>query len=175
MKRTKMITLSALFSALSVVVLLLASVLNIADLSVSMLASAIIMLALVEMGQSAALMIYFTTSFLSLVFLPSKFIAAVYMVFTGLYPIIKRFFDARGRILSILLKLVYFNGSLTLAIVLSKLLFPLEVNSDKFNALFLSAYYLVANIAFWLFDLLLVRVTMLYMTRYRQRVRKFFR
>lgn len=91
MKRTKKITLSALFCALSVVILLLGSFLQVADIAVSMLASALLMLALIEMGQSFAVMIYLATSILTLLFLPSKFIAAVYLVFSGLYPILKRF------------------------------------------------------------------------------------
>ena len=175
MKRTKKITLSALFCALSVVVLLVGSFLQVADIALSMVASAILMLALVEMGQSFAVMIYFATSFLSFLFLPSKFIAAVYFAFSGLYPIIKRFFDAKGRAVSILLKVVYFNAALALALVGARFLFPLEVNSEKFNFLFLTAYFVVANIAFWLFDLVLKKATLLYMIKYRHRFRRFFK
>jgi len=175
LKRTKKITLSALFCALSVVILLIGSFLQVADIAVSMLASAILMLALIEMGESFAVMIYLATSLLTLLFLPSKFIAAVYFVFSGLYPIIKRVFDARGRVLAFLLKLVYFNGALTLALVGARFLFPLEVDSEKFNILFLAAYFAVANAAFWLFDILLKRAAMLYMVKYRHRFRRFFR
>ena len=175
MKRTKKITLSALFCALSVVILLLGSFLQVADIAVSMLASAILVLAMIEMGDSFAVMIYFCTSILTLLFLPSKFIAAVYFVFSGLYPLLKRFFDKYPLVLSILLKLVYFNGALALALVGAKFLFPLEVDSEKFNALFIGAYFAVANVAFWLFDILLKKATMLYITQYRHRFRRFFR
>ena len=175
MKRTKKITLSALFCALSVVILLVGSFLQVADIAVSMVASAILMLALIEMGQSFAVMIYLATSLLTLLFLPSKFIAAVYLAFSGLYPLIKRFFDSRGLVLSLLLKLVYFNGALTLALLGAKFLFPLEVESEQFNFLFLSAYYAIANAAFWLFDVLLKKASMLYMIKYRHRFRRFFK
>ena len=175
MKRTKKITLSALFCALSVVVLLIGSFLQVADIALSMVASAILMLALIEMGQSFAVMIYFATSFLSFLFLPSKFIAAVYFAFSGLYPIIMRFFDTRGRVLAILLKIVYFNAALALALIGARFLFPLEVDREKYTFLFLLAYFVVANIAFWLFDILLKRATMLYMVKYRHRFRRFFK
>ena len=175
MKRTKKITLSALFCALSVVVLLVGSFLQVADIALSMVASAILMLALVEIGQPFAVMIYFATSFLSFLFLPSKFIAAVYFAFSGLYPIIKRFFDAKGRAVSILLKVVYFNAALALALVGARFLFPLEVNGEKYTVGFLLAYFVVANIAFWLFDAVLKRGTMLYMVRYRHRFKRFFK
>ena len=175
MKRTKKITLSALFCALSVVVLLIGSFLQVADIAVSMVASAILMLALVEMGQSFAVMIYFATSLLTLLFLPSKFIAAVYLAFSGLYPLIKRFLDSKGFVLSILLKLVYFNAALTVALVGAKFLFPLEVENEKFNLLFLASYFAVANLAFWLFDTVLKKATMLYMVKYRHRFRRLFK
>ena len=68
MKRTKKITLSALFCARSVVVLLVGSFSQVADIAISMAASAILMLGLIEMGQSFAVMIYFATSILSLLF-----------------------------------------------------------------------------------------------------------
>lgn len=175
MKRTKKITLSALFCALSVVVLLVGSFLQVADIAISMVASAILMLALIEMGQSFAVMIYLATSLLSLLFLPSKFIAAVYLAFSGLYPLIKRLFDSKGLVLSLLLKLVYFNGALALALLGAKFLFPLEVESEKFNLLFLTAYFAIANAAFWLFDILLKKATLLYMVKYRHRFRRFFK
>jgi len=130
---------------------------------------------LIEMGESFAVMIYLATSLLTLLFLPSKFIAAVYVAFSGLYPLLKRFFDARGRVLSILLKLLYFNGALTVALVGARFLFPLEVDSEKFNTLFLAAYFAVANVAFWLFDILLKKATMLYLVKYRHRFRRFFK
>ena len=175
MKRTKKITLSALFCALSVVVLLVGSFSQVADIAISMAASAILMLGLIEMGQSFAVMIYFATSILSLLFLPSKFIAAVYIAFSGLYPLIKRFFDSKGLVLSILLKIVYFNSALALALVGAKTLFPLEVESEKFNFVFLLSYFAIANAAFWLFDLVLKKATMLYLTQYRHRFRRFFK
>ena len=175
MKRTKKITLSALFCALSVVILLVGSFLQVADIAVSMLASAILMLALIEMGESFAVMIYLATSLLSLLFLPSKFIAAVYFVFSGLYPLLKRFFDTRGRVLAFVFKLVYFNGALAMALLGAKFLFPLEVDSEKFNFVFLAAYFAVANAAFWLFDILLKRATMVYMVKYRHRFKRFFK
>ncbi len=171
MKTTKKLTYSALFSALSVVILLLASLLQIADIAVSMVASAIVMLALVELGDRYAVMIYFATSFLSLAFLPNKFIAAVYLAFTGLYPIIKRFFDARGKLLALFLKAVYFNGALTVALLAAKYLFAIEVYAGWMLVL----YYVTANTAFLLFDILLRRMTIVYMTRWRGKTKRFFK
>lgn len=171
MRHTKKITLSALFSALGVVILLLASVLQVADLAVSMLASFLIMLALIELGQSYAVMIYLGTSFLSLAFLPNKFIAAIYLAFTGLYPLLKRLFDGRGT-LSVLLKALYFNGALTAALLLAKFVFTL---GEEYRGWYLAIYYLIANLAFWLFDTVLKRMTYTYLVSWREKTKRFFK
>ena len=171
MKRTKKITYSALFCALSVAILSLASLFEIADLALSMFASAILLLAMIELSERFGWMIYAATSLLSLLLLPSKFIAAIYLVFTGLYPLIKRFFDKLGRVLSCLLKVLYFNGSLTAALLLARFVFGIT----DYAGWLLVAYYLVANVCFWLFDLLIKRLTVLYMVRFRHRLKRFFK
>lgn len=171
MKRTKKITYSALFSALGVAILSLASLFEIADLALSMFASAILLLAMIELGDKWGFMIYAATSLLALMLLPSKFIAAIYLVFTGLYPLIKRYFDRTGKLLSILLKLVYFNGALTAALLLARFVFGI----NDYAGWLLIAYYALANLSFWLFDILIKRLTLVYMLRFRSRMKRFFK
>ena len=151
MKKTKRLTVSALFSAFSTALLALASLTEIADIAVSMLASAVLMLAIIELSEKWGFMIYAVTSTLSLILLPSKFIAAVYLVFTGLYPLIKRHFDRCPKIIAWLLKAVYFNASLTAALVLAKFVFAIEV----YGGIMLILYYATANLCFILFDILI--------------------
>lgn len=171
MKKTKRITLSALFSALGVAILALASLTEVADLAISMFASALLMLAIIELGEKWGYMIYAVTSLLSLIFLPNKFIAAVYLVFTGLYPLIKRHFDKCPKLLGIILKLLYFNGSLTVALLLARFVFAIDTYADWL----LVVYYLTANLCFFMFDILIKRLTLVYMIRYRDRFKKFFK
>jgi len=171
MKPTKKITYSALFTALSVAILSLASLFEVADLTISMFASAILLLAMIELGDRYGFMIYAATSFLSLLLLPSKFIAAVYLVFTGLYPLIKRFFDKTPRLVLVLLKLVYFNAALTAALLLARFLFGVE----DLAGWLLVFYYVIANLSFWLFDILIKRLTLTYMLRFRHRLKRFFK
>lgn len=171
MKKTKKLTLSSLFAALGTATLALASLTEIADIAVSMLASAILMLALIELGEKWGFMIYAVTATLSLILLPTKFIAAVYLVFTGLYPLIKRGFDRFPTFLSWLFKLLYFNFSLTAALLLAKYLFAVETYADWMLVL----YYATANLSFILFDILIKRLTLLYLVRYRERFRRLFK
>ena len=171
MKRTKRITLSALFSAMSIAILALASFTEIADIALSMFASAILMLAVIELSEKWGYMIYAATSLLALFLLPSKFIAAVYLVFTGLYPLVKRHFDKCPRVLSVFLKLVYFNASLTAALLLARFVFAIDTDT----CWLLAVYYLTANLCYILFDILIKRLTTVYLIRYRERFKRFFK
>ena len=171
MKKTKQITLSALFAALGTAVLALASLTEVADLAISMFAASLLMLAIIEIGEKQAFLIYAVTSTLSLILLPNKFIAAVYLVFTGLYPLIKRHFDKLGTVLSIILKIVYFNSALTAAILVARFVFSITNYADWL----LVAYYAIANLCFWLFDILIKRLTTVYLIRYRERFKRFFK
>lgn len=171
MKKTKQLTLSALFSAFSVALLALASLSEIADLAISMFASAILMLAIIELSEKWGFMIYAVTATLSLILLPSKFIAAVYLVFTGLYPLIKRHFDRFKKPIAPLLKALYFNASLTAALLAARFLFAIDTYADWMLVL----YFATANLCFILFDILIKRLTLVYLMRYRSRFRKFFK
>ena len=117
------------------------------------------------------MLIYAVTATLSLILLPSKFIAAVYFVFTGLYPLIKRRFDRFPALLSWLFKAFYFNASLTAALLAAKFLFALETYAD----LLLVVYFATANLCFVLFDILIKRATLAYLYRYRKHFQRLFK
>lgn len=171
MKRTKKITYAAMFTALSVAVLLLASLFQVADLAVSLFASLLLVLALIELGQSFAFMIYAASGILALLLLPQKFTALLYLAFSGLYPLLKRFFDARGKVLSWVLKLLYLNTALTAAVLASKFIFAIPF----YPPLLMVCFYLLANLTFILFDYCLKRLTFVYLVRYREKTKRFFK
>lgn len=171
MRQTKKLTISALFTALGVVILFIASFLEMADITVSLFASFLLVLALIELGPVYGRMIYAATSLLSFLFLQNKFIAAIYLLFSGLYPLIKTCFDRLKKFLRLPLKLCYFNGMLTGVLLLSKYVFALET----YTGWLLAAFYLIANLAFFLDDILIARFTLLYLTRYRSRFHRFFK
>ena len=171
MKKTKRLTLSALFSAVSTALLALASLTEIADLAISMLASAVLVLAIIELSEKWGFMIYAVTSTLSLILLPSKFIAAVYLVFTGLYPLIKRRFDRFPTAIAWLFKALYFNASLTSALLIARFVFAI----DTYAGWMLVLYFATANLTFVLFDFTIKRLTLVYLVRYRKRFSKFFK
>ena len=87
----KTISFLALDSAAGVVILLLLSVLPTARLALFCLSGVFPALALVYKKLPGALSVYGITALLALLLLPSKSAALLYLIFFGLYPVLKAY------------------------------------------------------------------------------------
>lgn len=169
-EKTKRLTVSAMLSALGVVLLWLGSMLEVLDISMAVIASLFCVFAVIEYGGSAPWMVFGVTSVLSALLLPSKAPAAMYILFFGYYPIIKEKLERRPRITAWLLKEAIFNVALALMLVLSHLLlFPGVVMGDML--LYYFGLALIAEVVFPIYDLALTRLITLYLFRLRKRFR----
>ena len=173
-KKTKYISVSALLAALSVVLMYAGSLLEVLDLSLAAFASMIITFAVIEMGGAYPLLIYGVTSALSLLILPNKFGALVYLVFAGYYPVIKKLLENKfGYKRSFIPKFIIFNAAMTLLVLAWVFIF---LQPEEFFYMYIVSYAL-GNAAFLLFDLALTRMITLYLFKLRKRfgIDKFFK
>lgn len=184
MKKTKIIALSSILSALGVTVLGIGSLIEMLDLTAAAFTSLVIVLTMIEMNTSSSIMIYLVTSTLSLIILPSKLPALIYLAFAGLYPIIKFHIEKhRIKFFDIFLKLLFLNFSLLCVLAASKFLlglpFPDTVELTKKLVLTKKSYFIVliamTNFAFVLYDIALTKIITLYYLKYRKHISKFFR
>lgn len=156
-----------MLSALGVVLLYLGALIEVLDLSLAALAPLLVVYVVIELGGYWPWLLYGVTGLLSLLLLPQKFGAVVYLLFTGFYPMVKRWCESRlPRPLSFLLKLGVFNLSLLAAWGLAKLLL-VELAVGKtllFGVLFL-------EVTFLLYDFVLTRLITLYVYRLRKRLK----
>lgn len=164
---TKTVTMTAIFTALGVVFLFIGSVFEFLDLTAAMAASLIIVFAVIEGGGAVPWMIYAGTSAIALLILPNKFPAVVYLLFAGLYPIVKSWSERYSSLLSILIKLLFTNVTLTLIILIAKYL--LAMPDDELGLRW--AVYLVCNVMVVIFDYLLTQL----ITVYQRKLRRIFR
>lgn len=116
--RTRRLTMGAMFTALGVVLLWLGAVIEILDLSLAAIASFLTVLGVIELGGAFPWLVWVATSVLSLLLLPAKFPALVYLLFAGVYPMVKAIFERRHHILAWVLKLSFFNTALLVLIAL---------------------------------------------------------
>ncbi len=167
---TKRLTVCAMLSALGVVLLLLGSIINVIDISMAVIASLLCVFAVIEYGKSAPWLVFAVTSILSLLLLPAKAPAVMYLLFFGYYPIIKEKIEKKPRAVAWLLKELTFNLALLLLLVLSHLvLFPGGELSTML--LYYAVLAVMAEVAFPLYDIALTRLISLYLVRIRPRFR----
>lgn len=173
MKKNKKIAVSAILSALTVVILLLGSIITVLDLTMVALASLLIMIAVIEIKSGYPYMIWLVSGILSVLLLPDKFGAVVYLFFGGIYPIFKALFERLHFIASWILKFAFFNATLTLMVVFANFVLHIPDTGIAFEI----TLFGVCNLAFLLYDIATTKLITLYLIKFRDRfgLRKFFK
>ena len=156
-----------MFTALGVAILYLGCFIEVMELTVAAVASILILMAVIEMGKRTATLIWLATSVLSILLLPTKFIALEYALFIGSYPLVKAVFERFPTVLSWICKIVFVNLALALLIVLGHFVFgyPLE------SVWMMIATFLLATFTGVIFDIALTRLVTLYLERLRRTLR----
>jgi hypothetical protein len=162
-RTAKRIALSSILCSLGVLFLYLGSVLEVFDLTMGAFASIIIIFSVIEMGGKSPYLIYAATSFLSMLIIPNKFSAVLYLTFAGIYPILKEKFERLHYIISWILKLSVFNSSLLLIIFITKYMFHIPETDLDFTWL----VFAVGNATFILYDVALTKIITFYLVKIR--------
>lgn len=162
-KSAKRVALSAILCTLGVLFLYMGSVLEILDLTMGALASVIVIFSVIEMGGKSPYLIYAVTSVLSLLLLPNKFPAILYLAFAGIYPILKEKFERLHFIIAWILKLSVFNTSLLVLIFFSAYLFHIPDTELDFTWIVFG----LGNATFILYDVAITKVITFYMIKIR--------
>lgn len=167
---TKKLALSAMLCALGVVMLTLGSVLSALDLTMVAMASILVYFAVLEMGTPYQYLIYAVTGILSILLLPDKFAAFLYLIFGGIYPILKRLVERLHNVPCWIIKLIYFNAVITVMVLGSKYLFGID--DEKLSI----GIYALGNAAFILYDIAMTKLLTMYLTKLRKKlkVEKYF-
>lgn len=167
MKKSRAVALSAVLSALGVVLLFIGSASQVLDLSCAALASIITVFAVIELKGGWPFLIYAVTSALSLLLLPDKFAALIYLLFAGYYPMLKNAVEKlRKPVIEWIIKLAVFNAALTGVVWASREI--LKLPDDELIGL-TWAVYLLGNAVFALYDVALTRLISLYLFNLRKR------
>ena len=122
--KSSQIAKGGIFTALSLILLYLSSVLPTNKLFILGIASCIIPLSLITTGIKNTFIVYAAVSLLSLFIIPSKLISIAYILIFGAYGFVKYFIEKlRNMPLEFVLKLLYFNISSAIIIFIYKLVF----------------------------------------------------
>ena len=182
-QKTKRLTVSALLCALGACMLCAGRLFDGSlDLSMAALASLLCVWAAEELGGPYPWLMWLVTSLLALMLMPFNSAAWEYLLFAGLYPMIRILLGKLPLVVRIILKQIMFNGLLCLVVlVLWKLLFPTAQSYPVAFGMFLGgdgshwgyalAVWITANLAFVLYDFVIGR----FITAYRVALRQKFK
>lgn len=182
-QKTKRLTVSALLCALGAVLLCAGRLFDgTMDLSMAALASLIAVWAAEELGGYYPWLIWLVTSVLALIIMPYNSAAWEYLLFAGVYPMLRVLLEKVPLVARVLIKQVLFNAVIALGVlVLWQLLFPTAQSYPAALGLFLGgegvhwgfsvAVGITANLAFVLYDFVIGRFIKAYRIRLRDKFR----
>ena len=163
---TRALTLSAVLCALGVILLALGSLLQVLDLTMAALASVLVIFCVIELGGKYPYLVFAVTALLSMILVPYKTAPLVYACFAGYYPILKAILEGHlPRFWCWVLKLLFFNAALALALYLAIAVFAVF-------ALPITWYYILSPLLtplFVVYDIALTRLITVYLHRWRHR------
>ncbi len=145
------IALAAMFAALSLIFLYTASVTPSGQLGLLAAAGVFPAAALVSGGAAAGFLCYAAAGLLALILVPEKGGVVLYLVFFGLYPLIKHFIEKLKKLpLEWLCKLVLCNAALTVFWLILRSLLLAELPAFFSN---LWVFALAGNASFIFYDI----------------------
>lgn len=122
--KSKTIALNGVLGALAVICLLLADVLPTSKISLYVLSSFFVSVAIIEGGVRAGWIFYAATSLVGFIILPDKISIIPYVLFFGAYGIIKFYIEKlKCIVIEYVLKVIFFNACAGLALLAAGSLF----------------------------------------------------
>ena len=175
----KQLTVCSMMVALGVVLLGIGSLFEVLDISMAVLASFCVIIAVIEYGKGAPWMVYAATSILALILIPNRLPAVFFTCFFGFYPILKDKLERKSKIFKWILKEIIFNVSLAAMMVIYFLLVPESLSAESLSIPFinlplpwlLAFFVLLCEIVFVLYDIALKRITIFYIVKLRHRLK----
>ena len=167
-KKSKKIAFCALFSALSVVLLYVGAIIEVMDISMACIASMLCIVALTEIGGMYPWLVYGVTGALSLLILPAKFGAVIYVGLAGYYPMAKFLIERlNNRIFQWIFKMLLFNVSMGIIVWVSLFLFT----GAEMTKAYIISLFALGNFTFVIYDIALSLLIKLYFIKYRKLLR----
>lgn len=142
-------------------------------------AGMITLFCVIELNKKWAFGVFAAASLLSVILVPNKEAAVLYIAFFGYYPIIKSILEKlRVRIAEYLLKLLIFNTSVVLSYILLVFVFNISVESlfgENLTVIMYIGFAALMNVMFIVYDFCLTRMYTVYITVWQRKFHKLFR
>lgn len=167
-ENTKKVALSGIFSALCLVIMYIGALSGIGDLLAVVVSAMIVVIAVIEAGGIFPWLIWAVTGVLCLFFLPDKYVALEFVLFGGIYPMVKSYLERFPLFISWSMKILYFNVAFAGSFALAKFVFYVSDIGFELKI----ASFILANLFFILSDVFLSLMISMYMVKVRPRIRR---
>ncbi len=166
--------LGGIIAALSVTTMFLTAVIPTLTYALPAAAGILLVIVVIDIDKKWAFGVYAAVSILSILVLPNKEAAMMYVFFFGHYPILKAILEARFKsVLLWVLKFLSFNVSVILAYLIILYVFQMPFDEmEEYGKWAAWALLGMGNVVFVIYDIALSRLVTLYMLRWRKSVRK---
>ena len=165
-------------AALSVVILI-PTALDIFVYALPAFAGMITLFCVIELNKKWASGVFAAAALLSLIVVPNKEAAVLYITFFGYYPILKSFLEkCKLRTVEYLLKFLCFNVSVVLSYLFLVYVFGISIEQlfgDELTRAMYIALPVLMNVMFIVYDLCLTRMYTVYIAVWQKRFHKMFR
>lgn len=168
LENTKKLALSSIFAALCLVIMYIGGLTQIFDLCAAVLSALIVIIAVIELGGVWPYLIWAVTGTLCIFFIPDKFIALEFVLFGGIYPMIKAWLERFPSFIAWAMKILYFNIAFSAAFLAATYIFGMRELGFELKI----PSYIAANIFFILADVCFSLLISLYFTKLRPRIKK---
>ena len=161
-----------MLAALGVIFLCLGALIEVLDISMAVIASFCVIIAVIEYGKGAPWMVYAAISVLSFLLIPTNLAVMFFALFFGFYPIIKEMLERKPKVLRWVLKELIFNVCLAIIITLYLLFFFQGLTFEKIPLPWLIvAAVLLCEVVFVIYDIALTRIITFYVLKLRHRLK----
>ena len=171
---SRRMALCGITAALMVTVMMVGSILPLSTYSSPMLAGALLIPILWEMGPKMGGLAYLAVALLSILMAPDKEAVFLFVFLLGWYPIARpKLQHIRNKPIRWVIKMILFNlaAGVTYAFLLYVLTMPdLQAEFADWTVLFLAGFLLLGNVTFVLYDILLGRLGDFYVVRIRPKL-----
>ena len=178
-RKSTQVALGGLSASLCLVFMMLTAMIPFATFALPALAGMVLISVVVELGYSSAILVYVATSLLSLIIVPDKEAAIMFVAFFGYYPILKGKLDGiRSKILALISKLAVFNCSVVAAYWLLIHLFGIDDVLEEvgpFGRYSVLVLLLLGNVVFLVYDFATTQIAQAYLHVFRPRFLRKFR
>lgn len=171
------IALCGVMCALAMTMMLGGSVLPFATFCAPAIGGILLVPVAMECGMRLAWVSYAALSLLSILFVPDKESAVIFVFLLGHYPLLKAYLQRiRWRWLRAVVKTAVFNGLVFLSYGLMLYVLPIQAIVQEFAQtapLALAGLVVMANVCFWVYDAALNNLVRAYALRLRPLLRRF--